>query len=114
MTSPSPARSKTTPSSGKLNAWRIVKKYQRLRKTGLLYLGFIYLELQLLDGLPLPLTLLVRAILLLRTSAAIELASYLVTYLQILNYVIIIPCAVKGYAWAFCVGSSKIDQYEVG
>ncbi len=57
MTSPSPARSKTTPSSGKLSAGRIVKKYQRLRKTGLLYLG-----------LPLPLTLLVRAILLLRTS----------------------------------------------
>ena len=68
MTSPSPARSKTTPSSGKLSAGRIVKKYQRLRKTGLLYLG-ISLELQLLDGLPLPLTLLVRAILLLlRTS----------------------------------------------
>ena len=66
MTSPSPARSKTTPSSGKLSAGRIVKKYQRLRKTGLLYLGFIFLELQLLDGLPL--TLLVRAILLLRTS----------------------------------------------
>ena len=59
MTSPSPARSKTTPSSGKLSAGRIVKKYQRLRKTGL------FLELQLLDGLPL--TLLVRAILL-RTS----------------------------------------------
>ncbi len=59
MTSPSPARSKTTPSSGKLSAGRIVKKYQGLRKTGLLYLGFI-LELQLLDGLPLPLTLLVR------------------------------------------------------
>ena len=35
MTSPSPARSKTTPSSGKLSAGRIVKKYQRLRKTGL-------------------------------------------------------------------------------
>ena len=52
MTSPSPARSKTTPSSGKLSAGRIVKKYQRLRKTGLLYLGFIFLELQLLDGLP--------------------------------------------------------------
>ncbi len=68
MTSPSPARSKTTPLSGKLSAGRIVKKYQRLRKTGLLYLGFIFLELQLLDGLPLPLTLLVRAILLLRTS----------------------------------------------
>ncbi len=67
MTSPSPARSKTTPSSRKLSAGRIVKKYQRLRKTGLLYLGFIFLELQLLDGLPLPLTL-VRAILLLRTS----------------------------------------------
>ena len=66
MTSPSPARSKTTPLSGKLSAGRIVKKYQRLRKTGLLYLGFIFLELQLLDGLPL--TLLVRAILLLRTS----------------------------------------------
>ena len=66
MTSPSPARSMTTPSSGKLSAGRIVKKYQRLRKTGLLYLGFIFLELQLLDGLPL--TLLVRAILLLRTS----------------------------------------------
>ncbi len=66
MTSPSPARSKTTPSSGKLSAGRIVKKYQRLRKTGLLYLGFIFLELQLLDGLPL--ALLVRAILLLRTS----------------------------------------------
>ena len=66
MTSPSPARSKTTPSSGKLSAGRIVKKYQRLRKTGLLYLGFIFLELQLLDGLPL--TLLVQAILLLRTS----------------------------------------------
>ena len=66
MTSPSPARSKTTPSSGKLSARRIVKKYQRLRKTGLLYLGFIFLELQLLDGLPL--TLLVRAILLLRAS----------------------------------------------
>ena len=65
MTSPSPARSKTTPSSGKLSAGRIVKKYQRLRKTGLLYLGFM---LHLLDGLPLPLTLLVRAILLLRTS----------------------------------------------
>ena len=65
MTSPSPARSKITPSSGKLSAGRIVKKYQRLRKTGLLYLGFM---LQLLDGLPLPLTLLVRAILLLRTS----------------------------------------------
>ncbi len=65
MTSPSPARSKTTPSSMKLSAGRIVKKYQRLRKTGLLYLGFIFLELQLLDGLPL--TLLVRAILL-RTS----------------------------------------------
>ncbi len=63
MTSPSPARSKTTPSSGKLSAGRIVKKYQRLRKTGLLYLGFIFLEL---DGLPL--ALLVRAILLLRTS----------------------------------------------
>ncbi len=30
MTSPSPARSKTTPSSGKLSAGRIVKKYQRL------------------------------------------------------------------------------------
>ncbi len=68
MTSPSPARSKTTPSSGKLSAGRIVKKYQRLRKTGLLYLGFIFLELKLLDGLPLPLALLVRAILLLRTS----------------------------------------------
>ena len=68
MTSPSPARSKTTPLSGKLSAGHIVKKYQRLRKTGLLYLGFIFLELQLLDGLPLPLTLLVRAILLLRTS----------------------------------------------
>ena len=55
MTSPSPARSKTTPSSRKLSAGRIVKKYQRLRKTGLLYLhvGFIFLELQLLDGLPL-------------------------------------------------------------
>ena len=66
MTSPSPTRSKTTPLSGKLSAERIVKKYQRLRKTGLLYLGFIFLELQLLDGLPL--TLLVRAILLLRTS----------------------------------------------
>ena len=66
MTSPRPARSKTTPSSGKLSAGRIVKKYQRLRKTGLLYLGFIFLELQLLDGLPL--ILLVRAILLLRTS----------------------------------------------
>ena len=66
MTSPSPARSKTTPSSRKLSAGCIVKKYQRLRKTGLLYLGFIFLELQLLDGLPL--TLLVRAILLLRTS----------------------------------------------
>ncbi len=38
MTSPSPARSKTTPSSGKLSAGHIVKKYQRLRKTGLLYL----------------------------------------------------------------------------
>ena len=62
MTSPSPARS---PSSRKLSAGRIVKKYQRLRKTGLC---FIFLELQLLDGLPLPLTLLVRAILLLRTS----------------------------------------------
>ncbi len=40
--------------------------------------GFIFLALQLLDGLPLPLTLLVRAILLLRTSsihAAIELAA---------------------------------------
>ncbi len=68
MTSPSPSRSKTTPLSGKLSAGRIVKKYQRLRKTGLLYLGF-FLELQLLDGLPLPLTLLVRAILLLRTSS---------------------------------------------
>ena len=33
MTSPSPARSKTTPSSMKLSAGRIVKKYQRLRKT---------------------------------------------------------------------------------
>ncbi len=41
MTSPSPARSKTTPSSGKLSAGR---KYQRLRKTGLLYLGFIFLD----------------------------------------------------------------------
>ncbi len=49
MTSPSPARSKTTPSSGKLSAGCIVKKYQRLRKTGLLYLGFIFLELQLLE-----------------------------------------------------------------
>ena len=47
MTSPSPARSKTTPLSGKLSAGRIVKKYQTLRKTGLLYLGFIFLELQL-------------------------------------------------------------------
>ncbi len=28
MTSPSPARSKTTPSSGKLSAGRIVKKYR--------------------------------------------------------------------------------------
>ena len=46
MTSSSPARSKTTPLSGKLSAGRIVKKYQRLRKTGLLYLGFIFLELQ--------------------------------------------------------------------
>ncbi len=45
MTSPSPARSKTTPLSGKLSAGRIVKKYQRLGKTGLLYLGFIFLEL---------------------------------------------------------------------
>ncbi len=31
MTSPSPARPKTTPSSAKLSAGRIVKKYQRLR-----------------------------------------------------------------------------------
>ncbi len=79
MTSPSPARSKTTPSSGKLSAGRIVKKYQRLRKTGLLYLGVIVptynLELQLLDGLPLPLALLVRAILLLRTSFTVLLSS---------------------------------------
>ena len=51
MTSPSPARSKTTPSSMKLSAGHIVKKYQRLRKTGLLYLRFIFLALQLLDGL---------------------------------------------------------------
>ncbi len=36
MTSPIPARSKTTPSSRELSAGRIVKKYQRLRKTGLL------------------------------------------------------------------------------
>ena len=33
MTSPSPARSKTTPSSGKLSAGRIVKKYQRYIET---------------------------------------------------------------------------------
>ncbi len=32
MTSPSPARSKTTPSSGKLSAGRIVKKYQRTQE----------------------------------------------------------------------------------
>ena len=38
MTSPSPARSKTTPSRGKLSAGRIVKKYQRLRKTGRFHL----------------------------------------------------------------------------
>ncbi len=31
MTSPSPARPKTTPSSLKLSAGRVVKKYQRLR-----------------------------------------------------------------------------------
>ena len=43
-----------------VNKWAVLfKKYQRLRKTDLLYLGFIFLALQLLDGLPLPLTLLV-------------------------------------------------------
>ncbi len=42
--------------------------------------------------------------------AAIELASYLVTYLQDFD----LPCAVIGYAWAFLWAVLKIAQYEVG
>ncbi len=46
-------------------------------------IGFIFLALQLLDGLPLPLTLLVRAILLLRTSFTMLQSNSLANYMQI-------------------------------
>ena len=85
--------------------------YQRLRKTGLIVLGFIFLALQLLDALPL--TLLVRAILLLRTSsihAAIELAIATYSTCRYKKR----SCAVKGYAWEFlwAVLNTKSDDSE--
>ncbi len=75
MTSPSPARSKTTPSSGKLSAGRIVKEVPETQEDRFIVPRFHLLGVA--DGLPLPLTLLVRAILLLRTSFTMLQSSYM-------------------------------------
>ncbi len=67
MTSPSPARSKTTPLSGKLSAGRIVKKYiPETQEDRFIVPRFHLLGVATVGWLPL--ALLVRAILLLRTS----------------------------------------------